>query len=214
LRGLSPRATAAIAAVVVMVLSILSYEAYYWALQRRAVGPPSPSLISGYLGGSWSLDANRSFTATFNVTEGYISLRYLNGSLVTWPLEPYESDFELPGPGGGATGGLPALADVYFFQGPNSSELVVEVFKANETQAEQVLTALEARLGPPSAKDGVKYYVETSLAPLGESPNVHLAEVTYVYAVFRNYLVIVVSNATVPSQRLASLTVRYALSLP
>jgi len=88
LRGLSPRATAAIAAVVVMVLSILSYEAYYWALQRRAVGPPSPSLISGYLGGSWSLDANRSFTATFNVTEGYISLRYLNGSLVTWPLSP------------------------------------------------------------------------------------------------------------------------------
>jgi len=44
LRGLSPRATAAIAAVVVTVLSILSYEAYYWALQRRAVGPPSPSL--------------------------------------------------------------------------------------------------------------------------------------------------------------------------
>jgi hypothetical protein len=42
----------------------------------------------------------------------------------------------------------------------------------------------------------------------------HLAEVTYVYAVFRNYLVIVVSNTTVSSQRLASLTVRYALSLP
>ncbi len=202
------RVLVAVAAVVIAAIMVLSYAAYYRGLGPGGgtVSPPTTSLISSYLGGNWYLEADRSFVATFNIHNRSVELSFLNGSSFTYSINgTYGKEFEMAGPGGGPLGGLPYWVRVYTFQG-QGAYLVFEIFKANSTQLQWMLESLESKFGPPAESDGVKYYVESPYAPL--------VKITYVYAVYGSYLVILGSNTTSSGFLLAELAVRYALTLP
>lgn len=206
-RGLS-RLLVAIGAVLIALLMVASILAYFLRLRPSGpVSPPSPQLLSQYLGGNWSLNPNRSYLVTFDTANDSALLRYLNGTTVPRKINgTYASEFMMPGPDGGPDGGLPAWIRVYTFMGRNGTYVVFEVFKANSTQITWTLQSLERRFGSPSDVNGVEYYVETPYAPL--------LRITYVYAIYGDYLIVVGTNLTSPGPGLGLLVVKYALSLP
>ncbi|MGC9210000.1 MAG: hypothetical protein ACP5FT_01870 [Acidilobus sp.] len=205
----------AIAAIAIVAIMVLSYAAYYIGRPRPRIEPPSPELLSSYVGEGWALNSSRSFIATFKAGSEEAFLTFLNGSTTTYNLSQtvqrgglvtYRAEFEMPGPNGKPDGGLPRWVRVYTFTGPDGSYLVVEVFSANSTQLDWTLESLESKFGPPSEFDGVKYYAEMPYAPL--------LKIIYVYAIYKEYLVVVSTNASVPESSVAALAVNYALSLP
>ncbi len=206
-KGVS-RVLAAVGAVLISLLMIASLLAYFTRPRPSgALSSPSPELISSYLGGNWTLNPNRSFVVTFNPLNGSAEISYLNGSTVSRKINGTSgNEFRMPGPEGGPDGGLPSWIRVYAYSGLNGSYIVFEVFRANSTQISWILQSLERRFGTPSEYDGVKYYVETPYAPL--------LKITYVYAIYGNYLVVVGTNLTSPGPGLGSLVIRYVLSLP
>ena len=202
------RLLVAIGAILISILMVASILAYFLRLRPGGpVSPPSAQLLSQYLGGSWSLSPNRSYLVTFSPANESALIRYLNGTTVTRKINgTYGSEFMMPGPGGGPDGGLPAWIRVYTFVGRNGTYVVFEVFKANSTQISWTLQSLERKFGPPSEVNGVKYYVETPYAPL--------LRITYVYAIYGDYLIVVGTNLASPGPGLGLLVVKYALSLP
>ncbi|MGC9071470.1 MAG: hypothetical protein ACP5HK_02055 [Acidilobus sp.] len=205
----------AFAALAIVIIMVLSYTAYYFTRPRPTLEPPSSTLLSSYLGGTWTLNSSRSFIATFDVSAGKVHLSYLNGTTKYYNLSEqipnqgpltYAIEFEMPGANGRPNGGLPLWVRNYAYTGPSNAYLVLEVFRANSTQLQWTLDALEAKFGPPSIANGVKYYVERPYLPL--------LKTTYVYAIYRDYLLVVGTNTSAPESSLASLAVSYALSLP
>ncbi|MGC9071471.1 MAG: hypothetical protein ACP5HK_02060 [Acidilobus sp.] len=189
------------AGVVAIVLVIVLAGGLSSSIRGRmaASQAPPPSMISSYLGGTWSLQPSRSFIMSVNPVTDVATVTFLNGT--TTYVNVSQPSLSTPAPGvGQPTGGggfLPLTVRLFTYVGLDNSQLGLFSFKyANAS----VVQLIESRVTGLSQLNGVPYYYES------------IGEVSFVTSFYGDTIVYIITNATTSESSLVSLAVNYASS--